>query len=234
MELLGLLAAVVVLTIVLTRFVARSMVSNTYDEMATARWVPGEQGPAHAPLAPTVDALVVEGYAVDSYARMPMQPRSMPAVALVHPDGSLATGMVQRPLAGRGQVRLLVETHLAGGRHDVATASFGNVVVPATTLLEVASRRTDVGVCLARHRAAVRFVAERGVALHRYRLGDAAAAQEAGMRRAAVERVPVSVLRVLARQVTGGGRYRRPLAEQPGIEARLAEIRAQQEAGISG
>ncbi|HEU5150982.1 MAG TPA: hypothetical protein VFU19_10820 [Iamia sp.] len=213
----------------LTVVVNRSMVGSVYDEMGTARWAPVAPGPEHAALATATAALVDEGYVVDSCGRVPSQPRSSPMVALVHPDGSTAYVMGRRGLLLGGPILVQVETEIRGDR-TLLTTSYAQVAPLPNVLMEVAARRVDVAACVRRHRAARRLLHEHGVAVAAVRPGEVGAAIEAGMRRAAETRPAVSVLRVWGRWLTGGGRYRTPLAERPGITAELAAIAAEQAA----
>lgn len=70
--------------------VERGMVRRLREAMAHCRWEPVAPGSGHARTAPVVAALEAEGYVVDSHAVLDRRPHASHAVALVHPDGSLA------------------------------------------------------------------------------------------------------------------------------------------------
>ena len=209
--------------------VVRRMQLRIHDTMAHGRWEPIAPGPGHAPLRPVVAALEAEGYVVDSYGLLPLGPRVSPAVALVHPDGSLATVRADRAPIGIVHRRLAVQSILIPGERALGTLAFCTVVIPRRSLHEIAARRPDVPTTVARHRASRRWIRGQGVAIVPVALGGAGPVIEAGMRAVAAERCTESVPALRWRALTGGGRFRVPLSERTEAIPLAAEVRRRQE-----
>ncbi|HEX7133751.1 MAG TPA: hypothetical protein VF228_14335 [Iamia sp.] len=218
-----------VVLFVALRLRVRHDLRRTYEDIAYGRWDPVAPGPTHDRLQPVVAQLEAEGYALDSYAVLPLRPRPVPAVALVHRDGSLAMVRCLRTNIGVHRVYLDIESILLPGERALCTASFAGLVTQPEALAEVAARRPDVGATVARHRAARRWVSSQGIEVHPVPLGGAGPIIEAGMRAAARQRVMIPLLTLLHQLITGGGRLRRPMAERTELIPRAAAVRRQQE-----
>lgn len=210
--------AVGVLALAIRTAITRYQLQRSYDSTRFGRVEPTPPDAGHARLDDLVSTLREHGFEVDLHTRLMVGSNDTRVVALL--DGSGALAAVQE-LRGLRPGRYLDLTTLFTDGSVLRTTAYASFVPMPGWYQQVAARRPGTAATVERHRSGCAWLAERGLVPVPVPPGGSAREIERSMRERGERRPLPTPWTILGQPITGGGRYRRPVQDQPAVRAEV-------------